>query len=104
MAIIDSFQAYKCLCLVSSMIILQHEHGRHFGITFSGLMPCQQYFRCIKDTYHEIVLPMSSAMARKNMPCLIAFLTMAITIAMVINHGAPGWFIFRMVLEQYQKC
>ena len=63
MAITDSIQANKGRCLVSSMIILlqlasvyllchQHEHGRHFVITFSGLMPCQQYFRCIKVTNH----------------------------------------------------
>ena len=31
------------------------------------------------------------------MPCLIAFLTMAVTIAMVINPGTPGWNVFRMV-------
>ena len=65
MAITDSVQANKGLCLVSSMIILlqlksvyllchQHENGRHFRITLSGLMPCQQYFRCIKVTYHVV--------------------------------------------------
>ena len=69
MAITDSIQAKKGLCLVSLMIILlqltsvyllchQHEHGRHFGITVMGLMPCQQYFKCIKVTYHGLVLPM----------------------------------------------
>ena len=47
MAITDSIQADTGLFLVSSMIILlqltsvyllchQHEHGRHFGNTFSG--------------------------------------------------------------------
>ena len=30
------------------------------------------------------------------MTCLIAFLTMAVTIAMVINPRTPGWNIFRM--------
>ena len=50
-AITDSIQADTGLFLVSSMIIFllqltsvyllchQHEHGRHFGNTFSGLMP-----------------------------------------------------------------
>ena len=69
MAIADSIQANKGLCLVSLMIILlqltsvyvlcdQHENGRYFGIIVSGLMSYQQYFRCINLTYHEIVLPM----------------------------------------------
>ena len=40
----------------------------------------------------------------KNVPCLIAFLTMAITIAIGINPGAHGWNILGMVSEQYQKC
>ena len=39
----------------------------------------------------------------ENVPCSIAFLAMAITIAMGINPGQPGWNIFRMVSEQYQK-
>ena len=49
--ITNSIQANKGLCLVSPMIILlqltsvcllchRHEHGIHFGITFSWLMPC----------------------------------------------------------------
>ena len=70
MTIPDSIQTNKGLCLGSSMIILlhlksvyllchQHTHGRHFGITFSGLMPCQQYL------YYGIVLPMCSARARE---------------------------------------
>ena len=57
----------KGLCSVSSMIILlqltsvyllchQQDHGRHFGITFSDIMPCQHYFRCIKVVYYGIVL------------------------------------------------
>ena len=69
MAITESIQANKGLCLVSLMIILlqltsvyllchQHENGKHFGITFSGLMPCQQYFRCIEVTCHGVVFPM----------------------------------------------
>ena len=63
------------------------------GLLFSGLMPCQ----CIKLTYPGIVLPMWSARARENVPCFIAFLTMAVTIAMVINPMTAGWNIFRMV-------
>ena len=64
-----------------------------FGITFLGLMPCQHYFKCINVTYHGIVLSMRSARARENMLRLLAFLTMAITIAMGINPGTPGWNI-----------
>ena len=30
------------------------------GLLFFGLMPCQQYFRYIKVTYHRIVLPVRS--------------------------------------------
>ena len=37
-----------------------HEHGSHFGITFLGLMPCDQCFRYIKVTYHRIVLSVRS--------------------------------------------
>ena len=62
-------------------------------------MPCQQYFRYIKVTYHRIVLPVRSAGARENVPCLIAFLTMVITIATGINPAAPGWNI----LERFQN-
>ena len=52
--------------MVSSIVMLLpficrlHEHGGHFGITFLGLMPCQQYFRYTKVTYHRIVLPVRS--------------------------------------------
>ena len=90
----------------SPVYLLCHylEHGRHFRITFSGLMPCPQYFRCIKATYHGICTSMCSDRARENVPCLIAFLTMAITIAIGINPGAHGWNILGMVSEQYQKC
>ena len=67
--ITDCIKANLGLCLVSSMIILlqltyvyllchQYEPGRHLRITFFGLMPCQQYFRCKNVTYHGIVLPM----------------------------------------------
>ena len=80
----------------------QHEHGRHFGIMFLGLMPCQQYFRYMKMTYHRIVLPMPSAGAREILPCSIAFLTMVITKAMGINLSAPGLTISRMVSEQLE--
>ena len=82
----------------------QHEHGKHFGIMFLGLMPCQQYFRYMKMTYHRIVLPMPSAGARENLLCSIAFLIMVINIAMGISPSAPGWTILRMVSEQTQKC
>ena len=47
----------------------------------------------------KIVLPMLSARARENVPCLIAFLTTAITIAIGINPGAPGLNI----LKWFQK-
>ena len=77
----------------------QHEHGRHFGITVLGLMPCQQYFRYITVTCHKIVVPVRSAGAMENVPCSIAFLTMVITIATGINPGAPGWNI----LEWFQN-
>ena len=57
-------QANKSLCLVSSMIILlqlRYVYSLCYNInmedTFSGLMPCHQYFRCIKVTNHDIVLP-----------------------------------------------
>ena len=62
-------------------------------LLFSGLMPCQ----CIKLTYPGIVIPMWSARARENVSCLIAFLTVAVTIAMVINPMTAGWNIFRTV-------
>ena len=81
-----------------------HQHGRHFEITFLGLMPCQQYFRYIKVAYHRIVLSVPSAWARKNVPCSIALLTMVITIATGINPVAHGWNMFRMISEQNQKC
>ena len=77
----------------------QHAHGRHFGVTFWGLMPCQQYFRYIKVTYHRIELPVRSAGARENVPCSIAFLTLAITKPAGINPGASGWNI----LDWFQK-
>ena len=66
-----------------------------FGITCLGLMPCQLYFRFIKVTYHRIVVPVQSAGAREIVPCLIAFLTMVITIETEINSDAPG----RNILE-----
>ena len=57
MAIIDSIQAigfFKSNAYLVNVCLFrchQHEHGRHFGIRFWGLMPCQQYFRYIKVTY-----------------------------------------------------
>ena len=81
-----------------------HQHGRHFAVTFLGLMSCQQYFRYIKVTYHRIVISLRSAGAREKVPCSIALLTMVITIPMGINPGASVWKIFRMVSEQNQKC
>ena len=69
----------------------QHEHERHFRVTFLGLMSF------IKMTHHRIVLPVRSARARENVPCSIAFLTEVIAIPTGINHGASGlnildWF------------
>ena len=37
------------------------------------------------------------------MPFLIAFLTVAITIAMGINPGAPGWNIFKWFQNNIRK-
>ena len=73
----DIIKTNKGLCLVSLMIILfqltsvyllchKLEHGRHFGITHSGLIPRQQYFRFKKVAYHGIVLPVQSVGAREN--------------------------------------
>ena len=91
MAITDSIQANTGLCLVSAMKILfqltsvyllchQHELWDYF----LGLMPGQQYFNISWNCTSQV-------------PCFIAFLTMAITIAMGINPGAPGWNILEWI-------
>ena len=83
------------LCLVSSMISLQltsvhllchqHEHGRHFGITFLSFYAIKTVFQMYKGDISWNCTSILSARARENVPCLIA-----ITIAMGINSRAPG--------------
>ena len=61
------------------------EHGRHFGITFLGFNAMSTVFQM----YQVDILWNCTAHARENVPCSIAFLTFAITIAMGINPGTP---------------
>ena len=81
----------------------QHEHGINFGVTFLGLMACQQYFRYIKVTYHIIVLPVRSVEARENVHCSIAFLIMVISMQTGINPGESECNIYRMVSDKIRN-